>query len=186
MHPDYKYIHALHNNDNSLVGEIYQKFYPAAERFVKSKGGTAQDAEDAFQEALIAIYKYAKKPDFKLSTTFEKFLLGFVRIIFLNNRGITFDISQAKRDKILAALNDTKDADRIQAFSMLVWKHLNIIGQPCGRILLLKFNKASMKEIAEIFGIPNESAAAAKRYRCYKKFKRSLFNDPDFRQLFNL
>ncbi len=61
MHTDCKYITALLENDTPLIKALYQKNYPAAEKYVLYKGGDSELADDLFQRAIILVYEKAMR-----------------------------------------------------------------------------------------------------------------------------
>ncbi|MBL7825512.1 MAG: hypothetical protein JNJ57_02700 [Saprospiraceae bacterium] len=67
MHTDHRYIEALRRNDESLIREIYRQHQVATLRWIQSRGGSADDARDIFQEALTALFEKAQNPDFILT-----------------------------------------------------------------------------------------------------------------------
>lgn len=67
MHTDHRYIEALRHNDTRLVREIYDQHATQARRWVEQRGGSADDAQDVFQEALIAVYDKATDHNFVLT-----------------------------------------------------------------------------------------------------------------------
>lgn len=67
QHEDHQYLVALRQGDNRLLHEMYSKFSPQVIQWVKKNNGSMSDAEDIFQEALIALYNKACDPDFKLT-----------------------------------------------------------------------------------------------------------------------
>lgn len=67
MHTDHRYIEALRHNDTRLLREIYTQHAPPARRWVEQRGGSAADAQDVFQEALLAVYDKAADPHFTLT-----------------------------------------------------------------------------------------------------------------------
>lgn len=58
-HEDHRYIEALRNGDNQLLELLYQKHAPMVSRWVKQNSGSAADARDVFQEAILALYNKA-------------------------------------------------------------------------------------------------------------------------------
>jgi RNA polymerase sigma factor (sigma-70 family) len=66
-HEDHRYLIALRKGDNLLLHELYSKFSPQVISWVKKNNGSMSDAQDIFQEALIALYNKACDPDFVLS-----------------------------------------------------------------------------------------------------------------------
>ncbi len=67
MHTDHRYIEALRRNDSRLVREIYVQHATSARRWVEQRGGSADDAQDVFQEAVLAVYDKAADPNFTLT-----------------------------------------------------------------------------------------------------------------------
>lgn len=67
MHTDHRYIEALRRNDTRLIREIYAQHAPHTRRWVEQRGGSATDAQDVFQESLLAVYDKATDPHFTLT-----------------------------------------------------------------------------------------------------------------------
>jgi RNA polymerase sigma factor (sigma-70 family) len=83
MHADHRYIEALRRNDERVIREIYQLHADKILRWVQSRGGAADDAQDIFQEALIALFEKAKNADFVLTCP-----LGAMLHIICSNKWI--------------------------------------------------------------------------------------------------
>ncbi len=66
MHPDHRYIEALRRNDAPVIRQLYERFAAQARLWVLRNNGTADDARDVFQEALMALFELAADPDFVL------------------------------------------------------------------------------------------------------------------------
>lgn len=67
MHIDHQYIDALRSNDQRGIREIYQRYSAQALRWVTQHHGSPADAQDIFQEALMAVYEKALDPQFVLT-----------------------------------------------------------------------------------------------------------------------
>jgi len=67
MHSDHRYIEALRRNDERSIREIYKQHSAQTMRWVVARGGSSDDAQDIFQEALVAIFQKAQNVDFVLS-----------------------------------------------------------------------------------------------------------------------
>ena len=74
-----QYIKALQNNDNQGIRRIYKDFSGGILHWIKKNSGTAQDAEDIFNEAIIVIFEKVKQEGFELKYPFEKWLFGICR-----------------------------------------------------------------------------------------------------------
>ena len=67
MHSDQRFIDAFRRKDERLIREIYQQHSAQTLRWVVARGGSTDDARDIFQEAMIALFEKAQKPDFVLT-----------------------------------------------------------------------------------------------------------------------
>lgn len=67
MHSDHHYIEALRHRDERGIREIYRLHSVQTARWVMSRGGSMDDAEDIFQEALVAIFEKAQNTAFVLT-----------------------------------------------------------------------------------------------------------------------
>lgn len=67
MHSDHRYIEALRRNDPRSINEIYKQHATQTIRWVVSRGGSHDDAQDIFQDALVAIFEKAQSAEFVLS-----------------------------------------------------------------------------------------------------------------------
>ncbi|MBC7777376.1 MAG: RNA polymerase sigma factor [Phycisphaerae bacterium] len=67
MHSDHQYIEALRRRDERSIREIYKQHSAQTIRWVVSRGGSSDDAQDIFQEALVAIFEKAQNLEFVLS-----------------------------------------------------------------------------------------------------------------------
>jgi RNA polymerase sigma factor (sigma-70 family) len=67
MHADHHYIEAFRSNDERGIRELYKQHSSQIIRWVVSRGGAVADAQDIFQEALVAIFEKAQNADFVLT-----------------------------------------------------------------------------------------------------------------------
>jgi RNA polymerase sigma factor (sigma-70 family) len=67
MHSDHQYIQAIRDNNQNSIGQLYRQYYPQAKRWIEQHGGNADDAQDVFQDTLIALFEKAKDSSFTLT-----------------------------------------------------------------------------------------------------------------------
>lgn len=67
MHADQRYIEAFRSNDERVIRELYKQHSSQVIRWVVFRGGASADAQDIFQEALVAIFEKAQNADFVLT-----------------------------------------------------------------------------------------------------------------------
>ncbi len=170
-HPDHKYIQALASNDKKLIQEILLKFKRKVIQHIKRLGGNQADAEDAFQDALMDIFKQAIKPDFVLTCTFFYYIKiiakrRWIERIGVDNREKEYINSQ---EKILIEL---------ELFPNDYMDHLEYARKElcpdCQKILHLYYHDDWCHEaIAEEMGYTIQFVKQ-KLLRCRKKLKKLL------------
>ncbi len=188
-HPDFKYIQAIRNNDNLLITELYHNVKPAVKKYILANNGDINDVNDVMQDALTRIYKFIEKPNFRLTTKFESFLLGFVRRIWLKElkkrKGkVTFDNMEAYKVEDILQKHDNTDAEIMKnQFRKILEENLLILDERCRKILLLSSDKTTMEDIAQEMGFANANSARQAKHKCLKKVIRIIKNDSEFRSL---
>lgn len=163
-------------NKDKAIAYLYKTHFPKIKRMVINKGGAAEDAKDAFQEAIIYFYtdiinkKFASK-----ETNIEAYLTLVAR-----NKWI----DKVRRDKRLEFKDDfgqntayeqpNINHNLLSVFSSdngaVIEKMLRSVGERCYALLQLSiFNKFTMKQMAEKLNFSNEDSAKTQHYKCKAK-----------------
>ncbi len=189
-HPDHKYIEALRNNDSLLIEEIYQKWYKEVIQYVTKNNGSVQDADDLFQEALMAIVKKVRKEDFKLKVPFG----GYFYFIYKNKwidklrknkkiRVINEDNERYKHEvdsKVIA--NDTNQSDERYQLYLLCFEQLS---ESCQKVLRLSLQGISAKEIMPQLGFATVNSTNQRIHRCRGNLQKLIKDHPAYKNLTN-
>jgi RNA polymerase sigma factor (sigma-70 family) len=78
--PDAELIRGIKNRDNVVYEYIYKKYFIRLAKYVvKKRGLNVEDAEDVFQDALVAFWKNTQAPDFKMNCNFVTYFFGICR-----------------------------------------------------------------------------------------------------------
>lgn len=77
-HPDHKYLIALLEKKEGVIEEIYSQYAGLVSSFVQRNSGTAADAKDIFQEALMDLFRRAAD-GFVLTRPFKPYFLAMCR-----------------------------------------------------------------------------------------------------------
>jgi RNA polymerase sigma factor (sigma-70 family) len=102
MHADHQYIEALRHNDQRLIHDIYKQYAHHALRWVTQHNGTADDAQDVFQEAVLALYDKAQNPDFVLTCP-----IGAILHVIYSRKWID-RLRQKKRESVVRLEEDLR------------------------------------------------------------------------------
>ena len=186
-HPDNKYIHALLNNDQLLVSEIYSKFSPKIISMIRRNNGSMKDAQDIFQEALIIIFNKAVKGGFTLTCPFEGFLYLICKRKWLNElkkrgrAGVTTDedgLSTVTEDTVTLAEEAEADDNR----SKLFWEKFKLLGARCQELLKLSWGGISMEEVSNQMDV-TYGYARKKKSECIARLMKLVKESPEYQLL---
>lgn len=142
-------------------------------------GGSKQDAEDVFQEALIVFYRNAIREDFELTSALSTYVyaIGYrIWMKHLRDRKTFQDIDEQKTELVETfdfELAEAK-ADKLKE----VLEKMEVVGKRCKEILtLFYFKKLKYGQIANSLEMKDERAVREQKYRCMKRLKESLINN---------
>ncbi|TKC08237.1 sigma-70 family RNA polymerase sigma factor [Pedobacter polaris] len=158
VHQDQRYLLALVNNDAGLINEIYKKCAGKVKSFVVFNNGTADDAEDIFQEALVDIYNQAKYKDLQLTCPFEPFLLLVCKRKWLNalKKKSVLQVTNSEDDLLLVGEDTFKQAEQLeeqQAQADLFLKAFEKLGDRCKEIIKWSMQGDAQEKVAEALGV---------------------------------
>jgi len=185
-HTDQEYIDALLNNDASLIEEIYQQWHKDVLNFVKKNNGNEQDADDLFQESLMAIIRRARKEKLVLTVPFGGYFYFIYRgkwLDKLQKRGkeqvIKKEFGRYSEESETLAFETIFGDDRRKLYQ----KHFEQLSDSCRQILRLSFEKLSRKQIMERLGYASENSVNQRIHRCKGKLFQLIKQDPTYEGL---
>ena len=184
MHTDHRYIEALRNNDERGIREIYRQFSGQALRWVVSRGGTADDARDIFQEALIAVFEKAQQPDFVLTCPMGALL----HVIYsrkwidrLRQKGRDTEVRNAEERRYNIEVADdvltvAEDALAEQSRQERLTRAFGQLSELCRQLLTLLSNGTAPKEAAETLQMNSVDTLYRRKNACTERW-RAVYND---------
>ena len=174
---DQQIIQLLRTNRTDRALDILYKHFPMMRKMILAEGGTRQDAEDIFQEALVIFCRKATNYDFQLTSQLSTYLYGICYFLWkdekLRSQKFTtteVDVELIKADEasineLIEEDNQVKQAEKI----------LNELGERCRELLLLFYNGGiRLKDIARKMGYSSEATAKNQKYKCLEAAKLKL------------
>jgi len=164
---DKEIIEHLKQYKFSLAIKGLYNVFPLVKKYVTANNGTADDAQDIFQDALVVLCKKTQSESFILTVPLKNYLLAIVKNCWLK---------ELKRQKKLPAAGINKDipnaeVDDDPGFD-LAKAAFNLLGEKCRQLLILfYFKKDSFKKIAAQLSFSDEKIAKNQKYRCLQKAK---------------
>ena len=151
------------------------KYFPKVENFVKTYGGTTQEAKDLFQDAIIIVHEKLKSNNLTLTATVETYLFSVCKyqwkdILKQKNKNVSISDSQEPNFE-----NDFIDEIEYQNKLKKGEKALNAIGERCLHLIkLFYYEGLSMKEIAAKLRFKTVNVAKNQKYKCLERAKKKL------------
>ena len=184
MSDDLKYLNALLSSNSALISELYEETLPRVKKFVVQNNGSAQDAEDIFQKALIQITVRYKRNPFSITSSFQAFLFTacknlWRREINKSSRWVTKEINEEqfyeKNDDAFAML----ELERLELFE----RALDLSSDNCKTILKKFFNSTSYEEMVKELSYSSETVVRQRVFKCKKKLIELIKGSSRFNSL---
>lgn len=172
---DQKIVQYIQEEKRTKAFVQLYKGFPVVNKLIQSKGGTKEEAEDVFQEALIIFYKKAKEPEFKLTSAISTYLYSVSRFLWKDRqklKKINVDVGNE------ATVSDGENIEELldqEKNYQLVEEVLKTIGEKCLKILqLFYYSGFSMREIARQVDLKSEKVAKNQKYKCLERARKKL------------
>jgi RNA polymerase sigma factor (sigma-70 family) len=186
-HSDQRYVQALVSGDSNLLDEVYDRFSGGVRWMIVQNNGSEQDAADIFQEALVDIYRKAKK-GFVLTCPMENFLYLICRNKWVSElRRRKKSIVTFRDDERYSTIGEDTFAQAEQSYISqkrkdLLRDKISQLGESCRKLLELSWGGKPLEEVA---GLMNTSYAYVRKKKsdCVGKLVALVRNSPDYKIL---
>ncbi len=181
-HPDQQYIEALYKGDQRLIRAIYEKFSRSIHSWVLQNNGAAEDAQDLFQDALLAVYDRYCGTDFQLTSSLGGLLMTICRRKWYDR------LSQKKREENVRnvegerytterpELEDAEEALLQQQRQECLAQVFKLLSEQCQRLLsLLTTGETPVEQIAVELGFANANAVYQSKHRCTARWRQLFY-----------
>lgn len=173
---DARILDLIRKGDEEALVMLFHDTRVTVTDFVLRNNGSADDAEDILQEALVILWERVRSGRFEHAAKLSTFVFGVARNLWLRV------LAGRKREPLRAPDDDPVDPDDSVEESFLreeqaelIRRGLDKIEETCRRLLLLFYwEERSMEEIAGIMGFANSATAKSKKYQCKKHLEMIL------------
>jgi RNA polymerase sigma factor (sigma-70 family) len=175
---DSEIVFGILNNSESAIKRLYVAYFPMVMQLIINNNGTADDAKDIYQEAIIVLYNKIKKGDFELNSKLKTFIYSVCRRLWLKRLSQMNRYGGDIRDfQEYSPVEDDVEqhSERDMQFTKMQ-SALQLLGEPCKTIIEdFYINNRSMQEICEEFGYTNADNAKTQKYKCLQRLKKLFF-----------
>ena len=171
-------LQGLARSDRKAIETIYRENYNMVQSLIINNSGSADDAKDIFQEAMIVLYEKVRSGSFELNCLIKTYVYSVSRRLWLKR------LQQMNRyAPALESLQDTvpvedeiEENDRIDNEFQAMEKAISSLGEPCKSLLEAYYlEKKNMQEISQSFGYTNADNAKNQKYKCLMRLKKIFF-----------
>ncbi|HTQ64101.1 MAG TPA: sigma-70 family RNA polymerase sigma factor [Puia sp.] len=181
---DIELIAAVNNKKDldKAILFIYQQYSDTVSSFITYNGGSDQDAEDIFQETVVAFIDIVRKGKYRMEASVKTFLVSIAKNIWYNE--IKKRERSGYREKLYETSRDKNEQDVSHYISNREMNQelrglLDRLGESCRKILILfYYENLSMKEIVDHLHYENEQVIRNKKYKCLQQLTELIKENP--------
>jgi RNA polymerase sigma factor (sigma-70 family) len=179
----YRIIEGMRHNEKEVLRYVYRQYFPMVRYFIIRNQGSPEDAEDIFQEAMVAICQRVKRRNLDLDCAFKTYFYSIVRhmwLQYLERNRIHYELSDM--DEFLA-LEDKELYDDFESKKAVFQRRFLDLTELCQKVLLMVVDGTSYEEIASKLGYKGKRYAIKRKYECMKSLINRVLNDPEYKRL---
>lgn len=152
-----------------LFMNLYKSCFPAVAHYVSKMGGSFEQAQDVFQDALVIYYEKDRSGTLSVETTNNAYLVGIARHLWLKRH---------KQDSQTAPWKPSADLateELLQPSSAKLMRYLESAGKKCMELLrAFYYDNTGLPEIASDFGFSGTRSATVQKFKCLQKVRETI------------
>ncbi len=181
---EHQLLEGIANNDRKITGQVYRDNYKQVQAWVQGRGGSADDGDDVFQEAMTILFQKAQNEEFRLTCKIGTYLVAVSKFIWYkklqqqNRRPdfMPFDSGEEEAGIQHAYEDDIKVQEEREVHFDQLSLAMEELGEPCRSLLRAFYNEdKSMQDIAGMFGYTNPDNAKTQKYKCLTRLKKLFY-----------
>lgn len=171
-------LKGLAENDKQAIETIYRDNFAMVQSFILNNSGSADDARDIFQEAMIVLFEKSRSESFELSSQLKTYIYSVCRRLWLKklNQNQRYTGQIENMEETIPVEEDLESHEKRNTDFTLMETAMSKIGEPCKSLLDAYYiQKKHMQEIAADFGYTNADNAKTQKYKCLMRLKKLFF-----------
>ncbi|MFC6222133.1 RNA polymerase sigma factor [Hymenobacter artigasi] len=165
---------ALLTDRERALTRLYRRAFPLVRRYVCGHGGTAQDAQDVFHDALVVLYEQAVGGTLVLTASASTYLVGIARNLWHHElrRRDRLPHEALPAELELQAAEESADTAE-PAFAVL--DYVERLGEKCRNVLLaFYYFQQPLTQIAAANGYRSVRSATVQKFKCLERLRNSV------------
>lgn len=171
-------LQGLARNDRKAIETIYRENYNMIQSLIVNNSGSADDAKDIFQEAMIVLYEKVSSGSFELNCLIKTYVYSVSRRLWLKRLHQLSRYAPALENlqETMPVEDEIEENERINNEFQVMDKAISSLGEPCKSLLEAYYlENKNMQEISQSFGYTNAENAKNQKYKCLMRLKKIFF-----------
>jgi RNA polymerase sigma factor (sigma-70 family) len=164
----------LKGENNQAFGILYKNYFEMVNRFVTNNNGTNHDAEDVFQDTMIALVAKLRQDNFVLEASLKTYIMAIAKNVWFKKLRTTkretefTDIHNDKfYEEITLAIEEEKSYwDKLQSYIHKITEHCK------GLIHDMFFKNKPIEQIQKDYGYSSIHNAQNQKHKCVEQIRK--------------
>jgi len=172
-------LQGLACSDKKAIEAIYRENYNMIHSLIINNNGSADDARDIFQEAMIVLYEKVRSGSFELNCMIKTYVYSVSRRLWLKRlqQMNYYSTVSDNLQETIPVEEELEENERINNEFQAMDRAINSLGEPCKSLLEAYYlDKRNMQQIAQSFGYTNADNAKNQKYKCLVRLKKIFFS----------
>lgn len=174
----------LKTESNGTYRELYASYYDDVKRFIIKHQGTAEDAEDIFQETMILLVEKLRRDNFAVTASLKTYIIAIAKYLWFRQ------YKNAKRQHTIlpeAAANLYGDISAAVENEKTFWEKIQAamtrITGHCNKLLHeMFFMGKKAGDIQKEYGYSSVHNAQNQKHKCISQIKKALEEEKKSRE----
>lgn len=174
--PDWR--HALLTGRTATLTQLYRRTFPAVRQYVQRRGGTDQDAQDVFHDALLVFYEKTVAGTLTLTAEPGTYLTGVCRNLWHRElerraRHPHTDLAEAQHQSADDAPPTLAEGPALSPDAVLAY--VEQLGEKCRSILLaFYYFRQPLAQIAATHDYRSVRSATVQKFKCLERLRNAV------------
>jgi RNA polymerase sigma factor (sigma-70 family) len=172
--PDVELLQGLQKGRKEAFTHLYRQHYPMVRYLVVHNSGTADEADDVFQDALLVLINKLRQADFQLTASLKTYLYSVSRNLWLKRLRTKGKTKLIDFENPIEVQEEPAEESQEPLLAQLR-TCLETIGDSCRKILeRFYYFKMSMEDIAIELGYTNAENVKNQKYKCILRLRKLM------------
>jgi len=147
---------------------LYKKAFPTVARYVARMGGSLEEAQDIFQDALVLYYEKAVANQADIVVNEKAYLVGVAKKLWLQHYKVN------SKNQPLGDWDTEMTTDEQPASGKLM-RYLETTGKKCMELLKACYYDAMpLNDVVNLFSYSGTHSATVAKYKCLEKVRETV------------